>query len=319
MGKRIEGQWHDVWYATKQTGGRFVRKDSAFRRQVSGDRDAPFCAEAGRYHLYVSHACPWAHRTLIVRQLKGLQDAIGVTAVEPDMLSKGWEFSARRPDPLHGARFLHEVYTRADPTYTGRVTVPVLWDKRTETIVNNESSEIIRMLDGPMAALQNREKPGFVGSSLYPEAHREEIDAVNADVYPHVNNGVYMAGFATTQQAYDEAVTALFAALDRLEAQLVGRRWLVGGQLTEADVRLFTTLVRFDPVYHGHFKCNVRRLRDYPRLWAHTRRVYQLPGVAQTVHIDEIKRHYYYSHESINPHRVVPAGPDIDYLAPVVD
>lgn len=316
MGKLVDGKWHDVWYPTKSTGGRFVRKDSAFRAQVTttetGDYTAEsddYTAETGRYHLFVSYACPWAHRTLIVRALKGLQDVVSYSAVEADMLSHGWEFSAKRPDPLHSSDFLHQLYTRADPAYTGRVTVPVLWDKTRGTIVNNESSEILRMFNTSFAHLGDPERAWSGAADLYPQALRAEIDAVNADVYPHINNGVYMAGFATTQAAYEDAVTALFAAMDRMEARLQGRDWLVGDTLTEADIRLFTTLVRFDAVYHGHFKCNLRQLRDYPGLHAHTRRVLALPGVAETTHIDEIRRHYYYSHDSINPTRIVPAGP----------
>lgn len=312
MGKLVDGVWRDDWYATKETGGRFVRKASAFREEVTAGADDALPALAGRYHLYVSHACPWAHRTLIVRHLKGLDGVVSASSVGPDMLEQGWPFPADRPDPLYGVGHMHELYTRADPHYSGRVTVPVLWDKQRGTIVNNESAEILRMFDSAFAHLGAPDAP-----QLYPAPLRAEIDAVNAEVYPHVNNGVYKAGFATTQVAYEEALVALFKTLDMLEAHLDGERWLVGGQLTEADIRLFTTLVRFDPVYHGHFKCNVRRLRDYPNLWAHTRRVYQLSGVAQTVHIDEIKRHYYYSHDSINPHRVVPVGPAIDYLEAV--
>ncbi len=308
MGKLIDGVWHDVWYSTEASGGRFVRRDSHFRQTVSNAPDARFAPAAGRYHLYVSYACPWAHRTLIGRVLKGLEDVISYSAVGPDMLDKGWPFPADRPDPLHGKSHMHELYTLADPNYTGRVTVPALWDRQTDTIVCNESSEILRMMDDVFAPLGDAQAP-----VLYPEPLRAEIDEVNAVVYPHINNGVYKSGFATTQHAYEEAVTALFDALDAMEARLEGQQWLVGGQLTEADIRLFTTLVRFDPVYHGHFKCNVRRLRDYPNLWALTRRVYALPKVAETVRLDEIKRHYYYSHASINPHRIVPIGPQINY------
>lgn len=312
MGKLVDGQWHDVWYPTARSGGAFVRQDSQFRHQVSADGSTDFGVEAGRYHLYVSHACPWAHRTLICRQLKGLVDVITASAVEPDMLTQGWVFSAQRPDPLHGADALHALYTRADPHYSGRVTVPVLWDRAQDTVVNNESSEILRMLDGPFASLGDRDAP-----HLYPPHLRDEIDAINAEVYPHINNGVYKCGFATSQGAYEDAVTNLFRVLDDLERHLVGRRWLVGGQLTEADIRLFTTLIRFDLVYHSHFKCNLRQLRDYPNLWALTCRVYQLPGVAETTHFDEIKRHYFYSHATINPHRIVPIGPAMDFTANV--
>lgn len=307
MGLLVQGEWKDRWYDTKSTGGRFVRQQAQFRHWIrAGDPDFP--PEPGRYHLYVAHACPWAHRTLIYRELLGLQDAIGVSFVHPDMLENGWEFAEGFEDPIHGARYLYEVYLKADPRFSGRVTVPTLWDTKKQTIVNNESSEIIRMLD---------EEFGVNEPNLRPEAHRDAIDRINARVYDDVNNGVYKAGFATTQEAYDEAVTALFDALDWLEQLLEGERYLVGDRLTEADVRLFTTLLRFDPVYHHHFKCSKKRLRDYPNLWAHTRRVYQTPGVADTVRMDLIRRHYFYSHESINPHRIVPIPPEIDFEAPV--
>ncbi|HJL16571.1 MAG TPA: glutathione S-transferase family protein [Sandaracinaceae bacterium LLY-WYZ-13_1] len=307
MGLLVEGEWQDRWYDTKSTGGRFVRQKASFRDWVRAD-DPEHPAEAGRYHLYVSYACPWAHRTLIYRKLLGLEDALSVSVVHPDMLDRGWEFRDGCEDAIHGARYLYEVYLKADPQFTGRVTVPVLWDKKKQTIVNNESSEIIRMLD---------EEFGVSDPNLRPEALRAEIDEINPRVYDQINNGVYKAGFATTQEAYDEAVSALFGALDWLEEHLEGKTYLVGERLTEADVRLFTTLVRFDPVYHHHFKCSRRRLRDYPNLWALTRRVYQTEGVADTVHMDHIRRHYFYSHESINPHRIVPIAPEIDFDAPV--
>jgi glutathionyl-hydroquinone reductase len=318
MGLLVEGVWQDQWYDTKSTGGRFVRKESAYRNWVTPD-GAPgpsgrggFKAEPGRYHLYVALACPWAHRTLIVRALKGLADAIGVSVVHPHMGREGWVFGdtpgADPRDPLHGARRLSEVYTRADPRYTGRVTVPVLWDKAQDTIVSNESAEIIRMLNGAF---------GGSGPDLCPEALRTEIDAVNARVYDRVNNGVYKAGFATTQDAYAEAVSTLFAELDALEARLDRARYLCGDALTEADVRLFTTLVRFDAVYVGHFKCNLRRIGDYPNLSNYLRDVYQVPGVADTVDLTHIKRHYYESHPTINPTGIVPLGPaDLDFAAP---
>jgi glutathionyl-hydroquinone reductase len=308
MGLLVNGEWRDQWYDTEHTGGRFQREDSRFRGWVRrGDPEHP--AMPGRYHLYVSHACPWAHRTLIYRKLKGLEDEIGVTVVHPDMLEHGWELKGEYTDEVNGARYLYEVYLRANPTYTGRVTVPVLWDKEAGTIVSNESADIIRMLDEELGA--GREP------NLRPEPLRAEIDAINPRIYDDVNNGVYRAGFATSQGAYDEAVAAVFAALDWLEERLEGRRYLVGEQLTEADVRLFTTLVRFEPVYHFHFKCSKKRLRDYPRLWALTRRIYQTPGVAETTSFEHIRRHYFYSHESINPHRIVPVAPEIDFLEPV--
>ncbi len=324
MGLLVDGQWHDKWYDTKTSGGRFVRSDSQFRNWITADGSAGpsgeggFQAGAGRYHLYVSLACPWAHRTLIFRALKGLEDAISVTAVDPLMLENGWEFGKEPdgapfhgPDPLFGKSYLHQIYTQAMPDYSGRVTVPVLWDKERGTIVNNESSEIIRMLDRAFEPFATRPWP-----DMYPEALRADIDAVNALVYEHVNNGVYKAGFATTQAAYEEAFAALFAALDELEARLAGSRYLVGDRLTEADWRLFTTLVRFDPVYVGHFKCNRRRLIDYPNLWAYTRELYQVPGVADTVHFKHIKGHYFGSHRSINPTGIVPIGPELDFDAP---
>jgi putative glutathione S-transferase len=306
VGRLIDGVWHDHWYDTKSTGGRFVRSTAPFRGQVGGD--GPFPAEAGRYHLYVAWACPWAHRTLLYRILKGLQDVVSVSFVGPDMLEHGWPFDEAHPDPLFGAAHLHEIYTRADPRFTGRVTVPVLWDKVGHTIVNNESSEIIRLFDTAFAHLADPDAP-LADVELAPAALREAIDAVNADVYDHVNNGVYKAGFATTQEAYDEAVIALFDALDRLETRLDTQPWLCGETLTEADLRLFPTLLRFDPVYHVHFKCSRRRLVDYPNLYDHTRAIFQIPGVAQTVNLAETRRHYFYSHDSLNPHRIVAASP----------
>ncbi len=297
MGMLVEGVWHDVWYETKKHGGRFVRKDAAFRCTER------LIAEPDRYHLYVSYACPWAHRTLLMRAFKGLESIVPASVVHWLMLEKGWTFSAKLPDHLFGSSCMHELYTRAKGDYTGRVTVPVLWDKKLGTIVCNESSEILRLFDGSFEPL------GIEPARYYPEPLREAIDDVNERVYHHVNNGVYKAGFATTQAAYAEAVTALFDTLDWLEARLEGRTWLVGEQLTEADIRLWTTLLRFDPVYVGHFKCNLRRLCDYPRLHAYAKRFADLPGVRDTVHMDHIKQHYYASHTSINPHGVVPLGP----------
>ncbi len=316
MGRLVDGEWRDEWYDTKSSGGRFVRKDSAFREWVRADGSTPFAPEAGRYHLYVSLACPWAHRTLIVRRLKRLEDAISVSVVHPFMGKEGWTFENPDGTPgciedtVNGARVLHEIYTRADPRYSGRVTVPVLWDRERETVVNNESSEILRMFNREFDAL------GDASVDLYPEALREAIDAMNAYVYPRVNNGVYRCGFATTQEAYAEAFAELFEALDRLDRELGERRYLVGDRITEADWRLFTTLVRFDAVYVGHFKCNLRRIADTPNLSGYLRELYQLPGVAETVSFEHIKRHYYESHDTINPTGVVPIGPQLDLDRP---
>ena len=319
MGLLIDGAWRDHWYDTASTGGHFVRKESSFRSWVTPDGspgptgEGGFPAEAGRYHLYVSYACPWAHRALIVRRLKGLESLVSVSVVNWLMGESGWTFDPGPgviPDPVRGARVLHEVYTHAAPNHTGRVTVPVLYDTQRDTIVSNESSEIIRMFDSAFNAL------GATGPELYPEALRSEIDRINERVYATVNNGVYRAGFATTQQAYEEAVTELFTSLDWIEALLGERRYLAGDQLTEADIRLFTTLVRFDPVYVGHFKCNLRRIVDYPNLREYTRELYQLPGVRETVHMDHIKGHYYQSHTSINPTRIVPVGPLLELDVP---
>lgn len=309
MGLLIEGQWQDRWYNTAKHSGRFVRQESRFRGEVSSEAGAEFPAIAGRYHLYVAWACPWAHRTLIVRALKGLTQAISVSFVHPDMLSEGWEFTHSHPDPLYSAQRLHQIYTRANPTYTGRVTVPVLWDKQTETIISNESSEIIRMFNHAFAGIGTP----LLEDDLYPEHLRPEIDALNATIYHNINNGVYRAGFATTQEAYEEAIEGLFSTLDQLEEHLKDRLWLVGEQPTEADWRLLPTLLRFDPVYHSHFKCSRKRIQDYPALWSYTRRLYQYPGVAETFNMAETRRHYFYSHQSINPHQIVPVMPDISF------
>ncbi len=314
MGLLVDGVWEDCGYDTASTGGRFLRRPATFRQWVSREPGARFAAEPGRYRLYVSLACPWAHRTLVVRALKGLEEAIPVSVVDPFMGEQGWSFSDGPgcvPDPLFGARYLHEIYARADPHFTGRVTVPVLWDTREATIVSNESSEILRMLDDAFDPLSTRPL-----APLYPEPLRAGIDEVNARVYDTVNNGVYQAGFATRQEAYDEAVTALFGTLDWLEARLAASRFLMGDAFTEADVRLFTTLVRFDAVYHGHFKCNLRRLVDYRALWDYARAVYQMAPVASTVSFDHIKQHYYRSQPTINPTRIVPRGPIVDWTAP---
>jgi putative glutathione S-transferase len=304
MGYVRHGAWVDEWYDTAATGGRFERQDARFRSWIAPGGDFP--PEPGRYHLYVSWACPWAHRTLVYRALKGLEDAIGVTVVDPLMLADGWTISPGA-DPVNRTKFLWQVYAKADPDYVGRATVPVLWDRHRETIVSNESSDIIRMLDA---------WPGARGPLLRPPELASEIDALNAEVYRAVNNGVYRAGFATTQAAYAEAYRELFAMLDRLEGRLRGQSFLLGEQVTEADWRLFTTLVRFDAVYYGHFKCNRDRLVDFPELWDFTRALYQVPGVTATVRFDHIKTHYYGSHRTINPTGIIPAGPRIDFAAP---
>jgi glutathionyl-hydroquinone reductase len=319
MGLLVDGKWQDKWYDTSSTGGRFVRQESQFRNWITEDGapgpsgEGGFEAAPGRYHLYVALACPWAHRTLIFRRLKGLESMIGVSIVNPIMGSEGWTFEPDRsmvPDTVNSAIRLYEVYLKANPGYSGRVTVPVLWDKERSTIVSNESSEIIRMFNSAF------DRIGASPGNYYPADRRDEIDAINDFVYPNINNGVYRTGFATTQDAYEEAVNELFAALDTLEDRLAQQRYLLGDRITEADWRLFTTLVRFDPVYVGHFKCNRRCLREYPGLWGYVRDLYQQPGIANTVDLDAIKRHYYASHETINPTRIVPVGPEIDYTAP---
>ena len=304
MGLLVEGKWVDQWYDTKSTGGKFERKESAFRDFIGSEN---FPAEKDRYHLYISHACPWAHRAAIIRKLKGLEDVIGLTVVNAFMGEFGWELGE---DPINGKAHMHEVYTTADPTYTGRVTVPVLWDKKLKTIVNNESSEILRMLNSAF--------DGVAGNSndYYPEALRKDIDEINEFVYGTINNGVYKAGFATAQDVYEFEVVKLFTALDVLEEKLAGQRYLVGNTLTEADLRLFTTLVRFDPVYVGHFKCNIRRIADYPNLSNYVRDVYQVAGVKDTVNMEHIKEHYYTSHLHMNPTGIVPVGPEVNYDAP---
>jgi putative glutathione S-transferase len=299
-----DGKWQEGWYDTGKTAGEFVRTPSKFRSWITADGSSGYPAEPGRYHLYVSLACPWAHRTLIARVLKGLQDAISVSVVEP-VMTEGWSFSDALPDRLHGFQYLHQLYAAADPQYTGRVLVPALWDKKTRTIVSNESSEIMRMFDA-----------AFTGNDvdLYPIALRPQIDAVNAFVYDNINNGVYRCGFATEQAAYDRAFDRLFSALDRVEGDLGQRPWLAGEQPTEADWRLFTTLVRFDAVYFGHFKCNRNRIEDFPNLSRFLQTLYRVPGIAATVNMDHIKRHYYMSHTQINPTRIVPAGPRLKFM-----
>ncbi len=319
MGLLVDGKWSNRWYDTGRSGGKFVRDESQWRDWITTDgapaagRSRGFKAEPGRYHLYVSYACPWAHRTLVFRVLKKLEGIISLSVVHHYMGKDGWTFrqeDGATGDTLYGLDFLHQIYTRADPAYSGRVTVPVLWDKKGGTIVNNESSEIIRMLNSAF------DEWGDASLDFYPEPLRGEIDAVNALVYPAINNGVYRAGFATTQKAYEEAFAELFSALDMLEDRLSRQRYLAGARLTEADWRLFTTLLRFDPVYVGHFKCNLRRIADYPNLSNYLRDLFQVPGVAATVNMLHIKAHYYGSHDTINPTRIVPVGPEIDYSAP---
>jgi len=307
MGQLIDGIWHADGVIPIAKNGQFVRKDSVFRHWIGEPR---FPAEAGRYCLYVALACPWAHRTLIMRRLKQLESIIDVVVVDPYMGELGWSFSTEHPDPLYGYHYLQQLYTHADPRCTTKVTVPVLWDKQEHTIVSNESSEIIRMLNRQFDAW------GAADLDFYPVDLREGIDAINAEIYEQVNNGVYRSGFAMSQGAYDSAANTLFMALDRLEHKLAKQRYLLGERITEADWRLFTTLVRFDSVYHCHFKCNRRQLTDYPALWAYTRELYQWPGVAETVDFEHIKTHYYTSHPQINPTRIVPLGPILDFSAP---
>ena len=299
--------------------GEFIRSESGFRNWVTKDGsagptgEAGFAAEPGRYHLYISHACPWAHRTMIFRKLKGLEDAISVSVVHPLMPEESWvfgEYPGATEDHINHAHYLYENYLKVDPDFDGLVTVPVLWDKKQQTIVNNESSEIIRMLNSAFDTFANAEL------DFYPEALRTEIDEINEPIYNNINNGVYRAGFARTQKAYDRAYDRLFNTMDELEDRLSKQRYLVGDQITEADWRLFTTLVRFDAVYYNHFKTNKKRLMDYPNLWGYTRELYQVPGVAETVNMDHIKYHYFASHRSINPTGIVPKGPEIDFMLP---
>ncbi len=316
MGLLVDGKWQDKWYDTEENGGRFEREDAGFRNWVTVDGSAGptgvggFKAEPDRYHLYVSLACPWAHRTLVYRKLKGLEDIIPISVVHPFMGEHGWTFAEGKgviADPLIHADYAYELYIKAKPNYTGRVTVPVLWDKKTNTIVSNESSEIIRMFNSAF------DEVGALAGDFSPASLLQEIDDINAFVYTTINNGVYKAGFSTTQEAYEEAVIELFAALDTLEARLADKRYLTGSTITEADWRLFTTLVRFDAVYVGHFKCNLRRIIDYPNLWGYLRDLYQVPGIAETVNMEHIKQHYYTSHANINPTRIIPIGPAIDF------
>lgn len=320
MGQLVDGIWHDVWYDTKSTGGQFVRSEQKFRNFITPDGsagpsgDAGFKAESGRYHLYVSLACPWAHRTLMFRKLKQLEDHISISIVHPAMLENGWtfgqDFDAATGDTLFGKQFLHQIYTAANLTFSGRVTVPVLWDKKTNTIVSNESSEIIRMFNSAFNTLTGNT------DDYYPEHLRGEIDAINTLVYDNVNNGVYRAGFATTKTAYETAFHKLFETLDALDEKLGNQRYLIGNQITEADWRLFATLIRFDAVYVSHFKCNLRRIADYPNLSNYARELCQWPGIAETVNIAHIKQHYFGSHPMINPTLIVPVGPLLDFTSP---
>ncbi|BAJ02571.1 glutathione S-transferase family protein [Shewanella violacea] len=330
MGLLQDGKWTDLWYPTKENGGKFVREDARFRNWITAhgqpqpDKPATlgFKAEANRYHLYVSLACPWAHRTLIFRELKSLQSIIDVTVVEPHMLHQGWEFAGpgqskdavhitgADEDTLNNKAFLYQIYQLAAPDYSGRVTVPVLWDKQTQTIVSNESAEIIRMFNSAFDHLTHNRV------DFYPQALREEIDSLNKYIYSNINNGVYRAGFATSQAAYNEAFNEIFTALDRLESILSKKRYLTGSKITEADWRLFTSLIRFDGVYVGHFKTNKRRIQDYKAISGYLRDLYQVEGIAATVNFEHIKQHYYFSHANINPSRIVPHGPELNYLTP---
>lgn len=315
MGLLLDGKWTDQWYDIDKSGGRFERSESQFRNWITRDGSAGpsgnsgFKAEANRYHLYISFACPWAHRTLIYRKLKGLDEMIDLSVVHWHMAEHGWTFAEGEgviPDPIHNARYFYEIYTAADPGYSGRVTVPVIWDKKQNTIVSNESSEIIRMFNSAFNDI------GAAEGDYYPEHLREKIEEINQHTYNSFNNGVYRAGFATTQEAYEEAVIPLFETMDWMESALKNQRFIAGDKITEADWRLFPTLIRFDPVYVGHFKCNKKRLCDYPNLWAYTRDLYQHPGIAETINIMHNKNHYYGSHDSVNPTRIVPVGPDFD-------
>lgn len=314
MGMLHEGQWIDQWYDTKKTQGNFVRQESQFRNWITIDgKPGPsgekgFLAESGRYHLYVSYACPWSHRVIIYRALKDLSNHISMSMVTPHMLSNGWEFIPTHPffrDPLNYCHYLYEVYLLANPFYSGRVTVPVLWDKKEHTIVSNESADILRMFNSAFNAITGNT------DDYFPEALQVEIESLNQFIYDNINNGVYRCGFATTQEAYDKAFDALFKALDTLEKRLENQTYLIGETITEADWRLFVTLIRFDVVYYGHFKCNLRQIADYPRLSQYLKKLYHMPSIASTVNFEQIKQHYYYSHATINPTRIVPKGPII--------
>ena len=313
MNMLVDGEWRTDTYETTNDDGEFERSETSFRDRIRDDPDARFQPEAGRYHLYVCYACPWAHRTLLVRQLKGLDDVISVDYVDPYRAEDGWQFTPEKegctPDTVNGSDYLREVYQAADPDTTGRVTVPVLWDKQEETIVNNESEEILRMLDTEFDDYAARDV------DLYPEGYQEDVDQIIDDIYEPINNGVYRAGFAKSQEAYDEAVEELFDALDHWDEVLADQRYLAGDRLTEADICMFTTLVRFDQVYHTHFMCNKKQIQQYDNLWPYLRDVYQTDGVAETVNMDHIKEHYYTTHPDVTPTRIVAAGPDLDFKA----
>lgn len=319
MGLLVEGKWVDKWYDTESNQGEFIRQNSKAHHWITKDgSDGPngekgFKAESGRYHLYVSLACPWAHRTLILRKLKDLEPHISLSVVSYNMLEHGWTFdeeTGSSGDAVNGFKYLHELYTLDNPTYTGRVTVPLLWDKKQHQIINNESAEIIRMFNHAFNHITGHQ------ANFYPAELRHKIDKINSFVYEKINNGVYRCGFATSQAAYEKAYQQLFAALDHIESILSHERYLTGAQITEADWRLFTTLIRFDSVYHGHFKCNRQRIEDYPNLSAYTRELFQWPGIADTVNFHHIKHHYYYSHKMINPNQIIPVGPEINYQSP---
>lgn len=319
MGLLVDGVWHDKWYDTHADKGKFIRSESQFRNWVTTDGAAGetgksgFKAEAGRYHLYISNACPWAHRAMIFRALKGLTDMIDISVVHPYMVENGWTFAAGEgvtADNVNGAEFVHQIYTQADPQYSGRVTVPILWDKQQNTIVSNESSEIIRMFNSAFDGI------GATKADYYPESLRTEIDEINHRIYHNINNGVYKSGFATTQKAYEEAVIPLFESLDWVEQILSEKRYLCGDEITEADWRLFTTLIRFDAVYVGHFKCNLKMICQYENLSGYVRELYQMDGIAETLNMNHIKRHYYESHDMVNPTRIVPVGPELDFNLP---
>jgi putative glutathione S-transferase len=312
MGMLIDGEWRKKGWETDEEGA-FQRSETTFRDRITADGSSGCPAAGDRYHLYVSYACPCAHRTLIMRALKGLEEAISVSVVDPFMGEEGWAFSdapGASPDPFYDADYLREIYQRADADYTGRVTVPVLWDTRDETIVNNESAEIIRMFDTEFEEFASNDV------DLYPEGYRDDVDEAIEAIYQPINNGVYRAGFAETQEAYESAIDDLFGALDYWDGVLDDQRFLCGDRMTEADICMFTTLFRFDAVYHTHFKCNVARIVDYPNLWGHAREIYQLPGVAETCNLEHVTRHYYRSHESVNPKRIVARGPRLDWDAP---
>jgi len=308
MGLLVNGEWKDQWYDTSKTGGKFVRSKSQFENQIINDENAEFKPESNRYHLYISHACPWAHRTLIFRKLKKLEEHISISVVHPLMLEKGWTFQEGEgviPDSILGSKYMHQVYTTAQKDYTGRVTVPVLWDKKKKTIVNNESSQIIRIFNSAFNNLTGND------DDYYPENIRDQIDKINDDIYHNINNGVYKTGFATTKEAYEETFDALFKSLDNIERILTLTHFLVGNNITEADWRLFTTLIRFDAVYFGHFKCNKKRISDYPKIYKYLQNLFNIKGIKETIFMDHIKTHYYASHTMINPTGIVPKGPDL--------